>query len=90
MVPRRRAAAQGLVRVQVQAPTADAALIRKLAQTLRGNSGEAEKVRASVRDALGVPAARTAFDVFGSDLPDEAFDGVFAHVRNRRRRDIDL
>jgi hypothetical protein len=38
------------------------------------------------------PAAevRTAFDVFGSNLPDEVFDGVFDQPRQQKWRTVDL
>jgi hypothetical protein len=53
-------------------------LIRALAAALRNGSNEAQALRAKLSDALW-PAPRTAFDVFGSDLPDEYFVGVFEH-----------
>jgi hypothetical protein len=34
--------------------------------------------------------AITAFDVFGSDLPDEAFDGAFDQRRQHDWREVDL
>jgi hypothetical protein len=89
-VHRRRAAARGLVRVEVQAPKADAGLIRALAETLRSDPEKAEAVRASVRSALGNPQEETALDVFRSNLPDEAFEGVFATARDARWREVDL
>jgi hypothetical protein len=36
------------------------------------------------------PETRTAFDVFGSDLPDEVFAGVFEQSRQKLWREIDL
>jgi hypothetical protein len=36
------------------------------------------------------PEARTAFDIFGSDLADETFIGVFDQPRHRDWRDVDL
>ena len=87
---RRRAAARGLVRVEVQAPKKDAGLIRALAETLRGEADKAEALRTTLARALSHPEVRTAFDVFGSDLPDEAFDGVFDLPRQRDWREVDL
>ena len=87
---RRRAAAQGLVRVEVQTPKRDARLIRAVAQTLRGRSQEAEALRATLAKALVHPEAKTAFDVFGSDLPDEAFEGIFDQPRQRDWREVEL
>ena len=68
---RRRAAARGFVRVEVQAPKKHAGLIRALAETLRGEMG-------------------TAFDIFGSELPDEVFAGVFDQPRQQGWRRVDL
>jgi hypothetical protein len=87
---RRRAAARGLVRVEVQAPGRDAGLIRALAKTLRSAPAEANALRSTLAQALARPDAMTAFDVFGSDLPDEAFAGVFDQPRQRKWRRIDL
>src|ERR1700694_1023468 len=73
---RRRAAARGFVRVEVQTPKQDAGLIRALAETLRGKAEKAEAIRLPLAKALIHPEVKTAFDVFGSELPDEAFTGV--------------
>jgi hypothetical protein len=86
---RRRAAARGLVRVEVQAPRKDADLIRALAETLRDRPEKAKELRATLERAL-MPGLVTAFDVFGSDLPDEAFAGVFEQPRERGWRKLDL
>jgi hypothetical protein len=40
--------------------------------------------------ALVHPEIRTAFDVFGSDLPNEVFAGVFEQPRQRQWREINL
>jgi len=87
---RRRAAARGLVRVEVQAPRRDADLIRALAETLRGETSKAEALRSTLAKALTRPEVKTAFDVFGSDLPDETFAGVFDQPRQRDWREVDL
>ena len=87
---RRRAAARGLVRVEVQAPKKDAGLIRALAETLRGKTKEAEAMRSALAKAVMPPELRTAFDIFGSELPDDAFAGVFDQPRQRSWREIDL
>ena len=86
---RRRAAARGLVRVEVQAPGKDADLIRALAQALRDQPEKARGLRAILEAAL-MPELVTAFDVFGSDLPDEAFAGVFEQPRERDWRKLSL
>jgi hypothetical protein len=40
--------------------------------------------------ALIDPEIKTAFDVFGSDLPDETFAGIFDQPRPRDWREVDL
>jgi hypothetical protein len=87
---RRRAAARGLVRVEVQAPKKDASLIRALAETLRGRAEKAESLRSTLAKALMHPEVKTAFDIFGSELPDEAFAGVFDRPRHGSWREVDL
>ena len=87
---RRRAAARGLVRVEVQAPERDAGLIRALAETLRGRAEKAEALRSALAQALMQPEVKTAFDIFGSELPDEAFAGLFDRSRQGNWREVDL
>ena len=87
---RRRAAARGLQRVEVQAAANDAALIRAVAATLRAGSVQAKALRSTLAGALTEPEIKTAFDIFGSDLPDELFEDVFAQPRPRHWREIDL
>jgi hypothetical protein len=87
---RRRAAARGLVRVEVQAPKKDASLIRAVAEALRGGAEKAEAVRSTLATALMHPEVKTAFDIFGSELPDEAFAGVFNRSRQGNWREVDL
>ena len=87
---RRRAAARGFIRVEVQAPKRDAALIRALAETLRASNEKADTLRSVLARALMHSEPDTAFDVFGSDLPDEVFAGVFDRPRQRDWREIDL
>lgn len=87
---RRRAAARGLVRVEVQTPKRDAGLIRALAQTLRGKREKAEALRSALAKALTPTSTANAFDIFGSDLPDEVFSGVLDQPRQEHWREIDL
>jgi hypothetical protein len=87
---RSRAAARGLVRVEVQAPKKDAGLIRALAETLRGQADKAEALRSTLAKVLIHPEVKTAFDVFGSELPDETFAGVFDQPRQSDWREINL
>ncbi|HKN08914.1 MAG TPA: hypothetical protein VJ376_05465 [Pseudomonadota bacterium] len=78
------------MRVEVQAPKKDAGLIRALAETLRGKPEEAESLRSTLAKALTHPRVKTAFDVFGSELPDQAFADLFEHSRQRDWRNVDL
>jgi len=87
---RRRAAARGLVRVEVQASRRDAPLIRALAERLRDPPETAEPIRSALADALTHPAVKSALEIFGSELPDEAFAGVFDQPRQRAWRKVDL
>ena len=87
---RRRAAARGIVRLEVQAPKRDAGLIRAVAETLRGEPERAKALRSMLENTLVSPAVKTAFDVFGSDLPDQAFAGVFDQPRQKGWREVDL
>jgi hypothetical protein len=87
---RRRAAARGLVRLEVQARRGDAGLIRAVAERLRGGAEGAAALRSALVAALTHAEVKTAFDIFGSELPDEAFAGVFDQPRQRRWREIDL
>lgn len=86
---RRRSA--GLVRVEVQAPAVDAPILRALAAALRDRRPDAARVREQLRALIARPLAVSALDVFGSDLPDDHFDGVFGLARPLDPpRDIDL
>jgi hypothetical protein len=87
---RRRAAANGLVRLEVQAAKKDAELIRAVAATLRAKTAKASALRSVLASTLTDPKVKTAFDVFGSELPDEVFADVFEPSRQQQWREIDL
>ncbi len=87
---RHRSAARGLVRLEVQAARRDADLIRALAETLRSESEKAKVLRSTLVNALVHSEIKTAFDVFGSDLPEEVFADVFEQPRQRQWREINL
>ena len=87
---RRRVAARGFVRVEVQAARNDAGLIRALAETLRSKPEKAKALRSTLEEALIDAEIKSASDVFGSDLPDEVFAGVFDHPRPRNWRQVEL
>ena len=87
---RRRRRDSGIVRVEVQASSVDAGLLKDVAAILRGEAEAAQAMRAQLRSAIAKPQAGGVFDIFGSDLPDEAFDGVFETRRRDMPRDVDL
>jgi hypothetical protein len=87
---RRRAAARGLLRVEVQADRRDAPLLRAVANILRVESEKAKSLRSTLVKVLAHAEVRTAFDVFGSDLPDEMFSGVFDQPRQQLWREANL
>jgi hypothetical protein len=84
----RGTAARGLVRVEVQVPKRYAALIHAVAETLRGKPEQAQALRSTLTQTLLHPEVKTAFDIFGSELPDEFFAAVFDQPRQRHWRKI--
>jgi hypothetical protein len=54
-----------------------------------GAPDKAEGLRSALVKALGQPDAQTAFDVFGSELADEAFAGIFDQPRQGDGREAD-
>lgn len=76
--------------MEVRATRGDGGLIRALAETLRGDPERARSLRSSLEKALVDPEVSSAFDIFGSDLPDDAFAGVFDQPRPKGWREIDL
>lgn len=88
---RRRRRDSGVVRVEVQVPAIDAALLRDLATVLRGKPAVAQALRDQLRGIVAGPRASSVFDIFGSELPDAYFDGVFEHDRRGDMpRDVEL
>jgi len=77
--------------VEVQASDVDAGLIRDIAAVLRGEPDEARALRTKLRSAVAQPRAASVFDIFGADMDDAVFDGVFESGRRRDPpRDVDL
>jgi hypothetical protein len=88
---RRRRRDGGMVRVEVQVPAVDAGILRDLAAILRGKSDAAQAMRNQLRSVVAKPRLNTVFDIFGSDLPDAYFDGVFEQIRRGDLpRDVEL
>jgi hypothetical protein len=79
---RRRRRDGGMVRVEVQVPAIDAGILRDLAAILRGKSDAAQAMRNQLRSVVAKPRAESVFDIFGADLPDAYFDGVFDQSRH--------
>ncbi len=63
---------------------------RAAARGLRGGAEKAEALRSTLAKAVMNPEMGTAFDIFGSELPDEVFTGVFDQPRQRGWRRVDL
>lgn len=82
---RRRRRDRGMVRVEVQVPEIDAGMLRDLAAILRGKSDAAQAMRNQLRCVVAKSRAKSVFEIFGSDLPDGHFEGVF---KKDRRRDL--
>jgi len=59
---------------------------------LRGGAEKAEALRSTLVKAVMNPEMemKTAFNIFGSELPDEDFTGVFDQPRQRGSRRVDL
>jgi hypothetical protein len=71
-------------------PPDDAALIKSVLDVLCGEPEEAQQLRKAIIAALPGPKAKTAFDVFASDLSDKTFEGVFPEARDKDWRKVDL
>jgi hypothetical protein len=78
------------VRIEVQATKKDTELLRAVAKTLRGEPERAKALRSTLEAVLVSPDVTTAFDVFGTDLADEVFAGVFDQPRQTSWREVDL
>ncbi len=87
---RRRSAARGLVRLEVQAHRSDVDLIRGIADMLRREGAEAETARERLREILPAKPERSLADALASDLPDSDFESVFDRDPETRWRDINL
>jgi hypothetical protein len=66
-------------------------LARVVKRVIETKNGEFEpSARAEAAPALQRLRPKTAFDIFGSNLPDETFDGVFPDKRQNGWREVDL
>ncbi len=69
-----------VVRVAVRVPAINAQIVRDLAAVLRENAELAPALRLQLRSVVVKPRAATVFGIFGSDLQDAYFEGVFANA----------
>ncbi len=68
----------------------DAEMIARILDVLRGEPAEAQELRRTILAALKKKRARNAIDLFASELPDEAFEGVFDRARQTGWREVEL
>ncbi len=91
---RQRRKRRGIVRVEVQAPRGDAALIRLLAAELRADSDAARRLRALLHEALALAPNGSLLEMLACDLPgDRDADGLIDEALARDRelpRDVEL
>lgn len=80
---RRRQAARGLVRVEVQVAEGDAPLVREVAAALRAGSRRAGRARSALRRALHSPEG--FLELLRLDLPDDVVELALARPRDRGR-----
>ena len=79
---RKHQRAKGFVRVEVQAPAADAALIREVAAELRSGIRRAAEVRSFLRRSLRPRQSLKELLTMDLDVPDEVFDAAVARPRD--------
>lgn len=78
---RRRHRDGGMVRVEVRVLAIDTQILRDLAAVLCGNPGAVQAMRVQLRSFVAKPRTASIFEIFGSDLPDACFQGVFEQGR---------
>lgn len=84
---RRQQKAKGLVRVEVQAPAMDAALIREVAAELRSGTRRAAEMRSLLRRSLR--PRKSLRELLALDLPDDVLDRVLDRPKDSDR-EVDL
>src|SRR5438552_650801 len=88
---RRRRRDRGVVRVEVQVPPIDARTLRDIAAVLRGSPDAAQAMRDRLRAVVAKQQTASVLDIFGTDLPDAFFDGLFEQNRaGDKPRDVEL
>lgn len=72
-------------------PPDDLTLVQRIVDVLRGEDElQAQRLRRAIIAALATPKTESVLDIFASDLPDDAFDGVFPQRREKGWREVDL
>jgi hypothetical protein len=72
-------------------PPDDLMLVQRVVEVLRGdNEDQAQKLRQAIIAALAAPKTESVLDIFASDLPEDAFEGVFPQRHESGWREIDL
>lgn len=72
-------------------PPDDLALVQRVLEVLRGDDEDhALRLRRAIIAALATPKTESVLDIFASDLPEAAFEGVFPDRREKGWREIDL
>lgn len=84
---RRQQAAKGFVRVEVQAPATDVALLREVAAELRSGTRRAAEVRSLLRRSLR--PRKSLRELIALDLPDDVLDRVLTRPKDRGR-EVDI
>jgi hypothetical protein len=84
---RRNLKKRGLLRVEVQASSADAGLLRSTARVLLSNSAEAARVRRLLREALGPEVGAVDLKELLESAP---LEGTDLSRRKNLPRDVEL
>lgn len=90
---RQKAAERGLTRVEVQVPKSQAALLRRLAQSLRTDPALAERISEVIGESSPEESKQTLGEFFDSlpDISGPEFDDIFELGRDRSLpEDIEL
>ena len=96
---RKRLRTRGMKRVEVTVPSKDADLVREVAAVLRSNSGQAQCLRTSLRQATDRGPEPTIAEAMDSlpDISGPEFDAFFEEIERFRHhptmlkmRDIDV
>jgi len=72
-------------------PLDDLTLVQRVLEVLRGDDEvQGRRLRRAIIDALAKPKSDSVLDIFASDLPEEAFDGLVPEKRQSGWRETEL